>query len=252
MRWIPIIGLMTAGGLLAACEPVEELSDFAINVLPPPDVNSDAKLTFERRDWAGSLTVTNEGSSWDVAVNTGTDRVEISVRSGTGSNLSGLKGVTATRVSLLEDAITRELSFYVGDESGPRYLLEAVEPTSLTNETFGGGFVRPAEDLGIATIAGTTLNLTSVTVNTEEGPVEAFPGDPIEIKFNDFSYRFTLLGSWTRDVPSNLVRDCDLDTYLAYEVVRVEPGTGDDDPIERNPEVEIDGGDCTVGGVPGL
>ncbi|HHO52835.1 MAG TPA: hypothetical protein ENK18_18650 [Deltaproteobacteria bacterium] len=138
-----------------------------------------------------------------------------------------------------------ELSLLIVDDSGPLFLLETVTPTVLTRDAFGVNFVITANDLGPVPVGTTTLSLTSVYVGTDDGEVEAFPGEPLEVVIGGLSYRFVLLASWSRSYDAEINLQCALDEILSYEVARVEPGTASTIPLERPSARGIDNNACS-------
>ncbi|MBX2799401.1 MAG: hypothetical protein KTR31_17125 [Myxococcales bacterium] len=239
----PIVSLI----LLVGCGPSLEISEYARSTHPPASVESEAELDGNRRDFQGTVTVSGDNDEgWDLAVATiSSGREDVSVRSPSRPDLSILASKAETvQVSLAEDPLTDRLSLMVSDDDGPIYLLEPIAPTILSSSGFSPQFVQQESDIGTSPVANTTLNLTSVTVATDSGEVEAFPGVPVEVEIDDLFYRFVLLASWDRFIEPGVGVNCSLDDMFAYELIRVERGTTNTDPIERPEGQDIDGGAC--------
>ena len=219
-------------------------------MLPPGSVDSEVEFDGFRRDWQGSVMVEGDIGDYRVSASTNSGRVEFDVSTDTDTDMTNLNGLVDGRISVYRDGVTNELSLGIADAGGPAYLFEAVAPTALSQELFGGNFIRKGNDIGQAQGSQTTtLDLFSVLVGTDDGQVEAFPGTPIEIEVNRVHYRFTLLGAWDRTVPDNIVADCTYDSLMSFEVVRVERETAVTEVLERGLNTPIDGGDCLpIGG----
>ena len=155
--------------------------------------------------------------------------------------IDGIEG----QLSLAEDALTDELSLLVTDAGGPVYLLEAVGTTVLTTEAFGPTFVEVGADLGTVPVGLDHLRLYSASFQTDDGPIEVFPGEPVLATIDGSAYRIVLVASWVRERSGDRVADCyQLDEVLSYELVRVTEGEADLQPLVR-PEAEpIDGSSC--------
>ena len=188
MRWIPLLALFVA------CESDSNFSEYADSTLVPASVGTEEELEGQRRDWAGTVSVDGERGYYTISTSTTAGNVRITVNSPTNPDLSVLDGVSATAVSLFEDRVTGDLSFSVVAEDGPLYLMEPVLPTDLTTRAFGGNFIRIGDDIGDAPFGNQTLHLSSASIETPEGRVEVFPGQPVEFEFNRNFYRFVLFG----------------------------------------------------------
>lgn len=242
MRWTPWL----SAALLPAigCGPSLEYSPYANNTLPPPSVQIDEEMSSNRRDFTGQISVDDSASGFDLSLTTNVGRVEITARSSANSDVSILDAVEG-RISVAEDAVSDELSLLVVDDDGPLLLLETTTPTVLSSDAFGVNFVTTANDLGSVPVGATELFLTSAYVGTDDGEVEAFPGEPLEILVGGLSYRFVLIASWTRYQDEEIGLQCSIDEILAYEVARVEPGTASTAPLERPSTQEIDNNACS-------
>ncbi len=229
---------------LAACNDASDLSPYASGSLALPEVEPDEEIESSRKDLSGDLSVSGEGERLTVRVDTSFGRTEVELKAPSRPDLSGIDGLTG-QLSLAKDALTDEISLLVTGDDGPRYLLETVDSTVLTDSAFGPTFVQVGNDLGRVPVGLDHVRLYSALFQTDDGELEVFPGEPVEATIDGLSYRIVLIASWVRERSEDQVSNCyQLDDVLAYEVLRVEPGTADTTPLTRPESEPIDGASC--------
>jgi hypothetical protein len=238
---------------LVACTPDELPSEYADSTLDQATVVPLEPLEGTRRDSAGTMAGDGEGPDLDLQA--GSSLTKVAVHAPAAPDLSAWIGSTV-RMSIVEVAAAGDASLLILDESDAVvYLLETVEPDTLTAEAFGGNFISLGDDLGPTPAHRGTMRIYGAFVSTDAGEVELFPGEPQEILVGGASYRATLTAAWHRELDKDAVLNCTIRAdVLAYEVVRVDPGTADLTPLLRDPLLPIEQGTCglpLVGGTTG-
>jgi hypothetical protein len=220
------------------------VSEYAGANLERAVVSPDEELERDQRyDWVGEVAVNGSGADWTLAV----DGVNVAVHSPAHSDLSGLDGLELV-VSVAPEAVSNELSLAVTTMEGDlHYLLEPVTPGAMTEETFGLGLVAPASALGEVSEGGWDLSLTSAWFRTDTGDVELLPGEPQEVSVYGVTYRATLIAAFTADLVTSQVVSCSgASERLAFELVRVEPGTADLGALRRAEGVDLPTSTCAA------
>lgn len=236
---------MTLVLFAVGCGGGSDISPYADGSLGIPEVEIDEELSSARKDLVGALAVDGSGENLTVQIDTQNGRTEVEVKAPGMPDLSVLDGLEG-QLSIAEDALTDRLSLLVTDDQGPVYLLEPVNATVLTTETFGPGFVQVGADLGTVPVGLDHVRLYSALFETDDGAVEVFPGEPVEATIDGQTYRIVLVANWVRELSGDRSSECasQLDEALAYELTRVEPGAADLTPLTRPETVPIDGSTC--------
>ncbi len=245
MRTLVQLGVLNA---LVACGEDDPVSDYADATLEQATVEPEEPLEGSRRDSAGTLGGDPEGADMEVTVGTST----VFVHAPGFPDLSPWLGASA-RMSVVEVAAAGDASMLVRDENDAVvYLLETVEPDVLTAEAFSAAFVSLGTDTGVTPAHRGEMRIYSVFVATDNGQVEVFPGEPQEIVVDGASWRFVLTAAWHRELDPGADLDCTIRSdVVAYEVLRVEPGTADLTPLVRDPLFPIEQGTCGLPPPPG-
>lgn len=236
--------------LCAACGGKDDVSPNEPGTLEAARVAlpDDEELDGLQRDYVGTLEVSGGGADWTVTVGAvgGTD---IEVHSPAQSDLSVLEGLVDARASVAVEPLSGELSLAVVDADGElAYLVEPVEPGALTESLLGAGFVAAGNDLGAVAAGAWDLALTSALVRTDAGDAELLPGEPQELVIDGVTYRAVLLDSFD----ATLKLDGDVECTgaadrLAFELLRVDAGSTDLNPLVRAEGVELPTSSCSGG-----
>ena len=245
MRFAPWLAL------LVACSGGQDVSEYADTTLPPGSVGTDLEFESTRRDFQGTLSVSGDPGQFTLSTQLPVGgRVTIDVNSPSGADLSPFDGQENVRFSIGREPLSDRLSVLLADDDGPIYLFETIQPTVLTTSTFAAAFIAEGQNLGTTQSNNTILTLRSAILNTDDGDVEAFPGEPVDVEAQNNMYRFVLDAYWTRAIPPNVGVSCLTDSILSFEMVRIiEPS--DTTPIERSGDVNIDGNDCAAAALGG-
>jgi hypothetical protein len=242
-----LMGTMPFVAFALGCEETVIPSEYGDCTLEQATVVPDDPLEGSRRDGSGALSGSLEGTDLEFRVGTSAGLQVVDVHAPGRPDLSAYAG-TDVLMSILEVAPPADASLVIKDDSGEViYLIETVLPSDLTTETFGSNFVDRGNDLGETAAYRSTMQLFSAMVATDNGQVEAFPGQPIEIVVGGLSYRFMLTASWDRELDRDAVYNCTIrSTVLAYDVSRVEPGTANLTPLDRDEAFSIEQGTCAL------
>lgn len=195
---------------------------------------------FPRVDWAGTLDVVAEDaeftlSLFDVA-RFGFLRVD--VYTPTGADLAAWDGEPGL-VSMAADPLTGELSFAIARSVAADdllYLYEPIRAGRLSEDAFGPGAVAAAREIGVEAIGEWVVRTRTAWLRTDSGDVELLPGHPQEVIVGGNTFRATLVASYAVEPLFAGAPPCgEPPERIAYELVRVEPGAADLEPLVRNP-----------------
>jgi hypothetical protein len=238
MRTLVLFGVF---GSLIACSEEDPPSQYAESTLEQATVVPDEPLEGPRRDSGGSLTGDPEGA--DMRLTVGSSTAEVHAPSF--PDLTPFDG-TGAFMSIVEVAPSGEASLLLRDDyDNVVYLLETIEPDVLTAEAFGGNFISLGNDLGVTPAYQSELRIYSAFVQTDNGEIELFPGEPQEILVGGASYRVAVTAAWHRELDPTASFNCAIrEDVLAYDVLRVEPGTADTTPLVRDALFPIEQGTC--------
>lgn len=218
--------------------------DAAVVVLPDGD-----ELEGNQRDYFGDLTVDGSDADFTITVHTATGAKGIDVHSPGHSDLGLLDGLTARKVSIAAEPLSGELSLAIDDPEtgGVQYLVEPVEPGPLSEAVFGAGLIARGADLGALRVDAWNLDLTTALLRTDAGDVELMPGVPQEAAIDGVTYRAVLLASYTAELQLDGDVSCTGPAErLAFELLKVEPGTADTAALVRPEGVELPTSSCTA------
>jgi len=235
------------GVLALGCHGGSSGDEFAASTLEKSTVLVDQELPNDVRvDWPADITVGGSEPNWTLQLDATAANVTIEVHSAAHSDLSGL-GLDGATVSVQPEPFSNELSLLVTDANGDlQYLVEPVKPGPLTQEVFGLGLLAPYDDLGSVAVDGWNLGLTGAVIRTDGGDQDLLPGQPIEATIGGDTYRVVLGESFAaqRIDPAN--EQCTgASDRLAFEMVRVDPGTADLSPLTRSEQLDIPTATCT-------
>jgi hypothetical protein len=239
---------MWAAAMLVGCHGGQGEVDYEANTLELSSVRTDEELPEDvRSDWQGDVTVDGSGGNWNLDVRTASRTIKLDVHSAGHADLSVANG-TGMAVSVQPETLSDELSLSIRDANGdPVYLLEPVEPGPLTQELFGLGLIARDEDLLTDNLNGWDLTFTSAVLRTDDGDLTLFPGEPHEVAIDGHTYRAILLESFTADLTEQGNLTCTgASERLAFELVRVEPGTADTTPLVRDATLDIPTSTCQI------
>jgi hypothetical protein len=232
---------MVVCAAVAGCN-TEEVSKYEASTLEKATVTVDQELEHDvRYEWAGAIRTSGSGAGWEIRVS----NVHIDVHSSGHAPLDGIDGISG-RVAVAPDHESNELSVAVTDDGGGLwYLLEPVSPGELTTEQFGLGLVAPANELGLVDADGWELTLRSAWLRTDSGDVELLPGAPQEVSLEGVTFRAILLDGFDADLQLEGAVCTGASSRLAFELTRVEPGTADLTPLQRDEASVVPTGTCT-------
>lgn len=235
-------GAMVAAVAMVACsgDGNEETSAWEPNQLAIPEVSLEEDLENPRLDLAGQLHVDGVGEQQDLRIDTTTGPVHVEVDSVTSPDFTSWNE-DEVLVSIRQDAAG--LSMSIQEDQDLLYLLEPAGPGSLSDEILGPNLVAREADLGPVTSGNWSGRLSSVVIRTDTGDVELFPGQPAEVTIHEGTFRAVLLSSYDMDT---VTPGCAmLPSRLAYELLRVEPGTVDTTKLTRDAALDLAGAVCT-------
>lgn len=124
-----------------------------------------------------------------------------------------------------------------GADSVP-YLYDEAAGSEFTKGAFGADFVTFGGVTGTADVDGNPVFVRTAVFQTDEGELEASPGQPVRALIDGKTYRLTLLAAWSLDsapeVAEALDAGCDnFGARLAFEMLLDPDFAGEADAVER-------------------
>lgn len=229
--------------VLAACGgDVEPTSEWEPNALRPPEIEPEEELETARLDANGTLNVDGVGESQDLRFDTSTGPVHVTVDTPTAPDLTAWND-TEVLLSLRQGPSTLGMS--ITQDGELLYLLEPDGPGAASDELLGPYLVATDTDLGRVTSSAWQGRLWSAVIRTDAGDVDLFPGQPVEVAIGGNTFRAILIASY--DMESVTAGCTMVSSRLAYELLRVEPGSVDTTPLTRDETDDLGGAVCVPG-----
>ncbi|MCB9699373.1 MAG: hypothetical protein H6738_21505 [Alphaproteobacteria bacterium] len=226
--------------VLGACGgDVEPRSEWEPNALRPPEIEPEEELTGARLDASGPLKTEEASEKQELRIDTSTGLVSLTIDTPTAPDLTAWDDADVL-VSLREGPTAIGMS--ITQDGDLLYLLEPDGPGTVSDELLGPNLLATDTDLGTVASSAWQGSLWSALIRTDTGDVELFPGQPAEVIIRGDTFRAILIASYDME---SVTAGCSMDqTRMAYELLRVEPGSVDTTRLVRAETDDLGGAVC--------
>jgi hypothetical protein len=172
-------------------------------------------------------TVSGGDRDWSVAVDADGPAEMVALHVPGASDLSVLEGASLD-IELGGAWGDDTRTVQIDDESGPRFLVQLYDDNGPATDLFGADFVSFGEEVGTGTMKDDFgkwgVSYKKAVFQTDDGAVEADPGEPFVATIDGAEWRIVVHGSFeVTDEPSELA-DCGggIGTTLSFEMLKVD------------------------------
>lgn len=209
---------------LVACGSRED----AVPQLEAPEATNDRVAEpYDASEVSGLATVTGTDRDWELVLDDGTDDTTVAVHVPGGSDLSALdtRDLQVQLGSAWGDD-TRTVA--VSDDQGPVFLIQTEAEGGPASDAFGPSVVAYGDEVGRGKLTddyGTyTVGYQTARFQTDDGPVDALPGEPFEAVFGGVTWRVVVHASFVVITMPDEMPGCGGGTSstLSFEMLRVD------------------------------
>jgi hypothetical protein len=229
---------------LAACERPDGSLDDQLEALTLDATGPDGEPLWEATTLTGAVAVAGAAGDPTLTITTDAGDTILALHLPGASDLSGLDGQDLTVVVpggegwsyFGQDALS------LSDAAGPVFAAQLVgHAPDASDALFGDGFARYGDKVGYDEKGSRAFHMRTAVFQTDDGPVEALPGEVHTIAVGGATYRLVVIASYETDEMSDAwdASKClGPPSALSFELLRVEGADAGETLISRDASSE--------------
>lgn len=239
----PTLALL-ALSTLAACERPDGSLDDQLEALTIEATGPDGEVLFDAATLAGPVTVSGAVGDPVLTIASDAGDTTLALHLPGRSDLSALDGhdLTIAFPGGDEWAVFGQDAFSIVDEAGPVFVAQVVgHAPDAADGLLGDGFARYGDKVGYDEKGSRSFHVRSAVFQTDDGPVEALPGEVHAITVAGVDYRLVLVASYETDELTDTwsASKCiGPPSALSFELLRVDAPADDETLIVRDAALE--------------